>query len=84
VLEAIGLDEQDEALYDALVRRTQATVPELAEECQVPESATRRAMSTLVEIGLAIRLDGRPTRESRRSCGSANERCTTSVRTCRR
>lgn len=62
MLEAIGLNEQEEAVYDALVRRAQSTVTELADECRLPESATRRILTGMIELGLVIRLDGRPTR----------------------
>ncbi|MBE3009937.1 helix-turn-helix domain-containing protein [Microbispora sp. NEAU-D428] len=62
VLEAVGLGGQDEAVYDALVRRTQATISELAQECRLPVPAIRRALRSLVELGLATRSAGRPLR----------------------
>ncbi|WP_336205341.1 helix-turn-helix transcriptional regulator [Nonomuraea sp. LPB2021202275-12-8] len=62
VLEAIGLGHQDEAVYDALVRRTQATVSEIVHDCHLPESAARKILQSLVTLGLATRSTGRPTR----------------------
>ncbi|MDH2428314.1 helix-turn-helix domain-containing protein [Sphaerisporangium sp. TRM90804] len=62
MLEAIGLSQQDEAVYDALVRRTQATLTELVHDCHLPASAARRTLRSLVELGLATRSTGRPVR----------------------
>ncbi|GGL20314.1 transcriptional regulator [Sphaerisporangium melleum] len=62
MLEAIGLSQQDESVYDALVRRTQATLTELAQDCHLPASAVRRTLRTLVDLGLATRSTGRPVR----------------------
>ncbi len=62
MLEAIGLGHQDEAVYDALVRRTQATVSEIVHDCHLPESAARKILQSLVTLGLATRSTGRPTR----------------------
>lgn len=62
MLEAIGLSQQDEAVYDALVRRTQATVSELVLDCHLPVSAARRTLRSLVDLGLATRSTGRPVR----------------------
>jgi DNA-binding CsgD family transcriptional regulator len=62
VLESIGLSRADEAVYDALLRRTQATATELAQDCQRSLPATRRVLRSLVELGLATRSSGRPTR----------------------
>ena len=53
VLEAIGLSGDDEAVYDALVHRTQATAAELAEDCHRPLASVRRAVQRLVDLGLA-------------------------------
>lgn len=62
MLESIGLSGEDEALYDALLRRTQATAGDLARDCDRPLPSTRRGLRTLVELGLATRSAGRPTR----------------------
>jgi DNA-binding CsgD family transcriptional regulator/predicted transcriptional regulator len=62
VLEPIGVSGADEATYDALVRRTQATAPELAQDTHRSLPATRRALQALVEAGLATRSAGRPPR----------------------
>ncbi|MEO3794750.1 helix-turn-helix domain-containing protein [Nonomuraea sp. B10E15] len=62
MLEAIGLSPQDEEVYDALVRRTQATVTEIVGDCHLPATAARRVLQSLVGLGLATRSDGRPTR----------------------
>ncbi|MEW2507963.1 helix-turn-helix transcriptional regulator [Amycolatopsis sp. CA-161197] len=62
MLEAIGLSGDDEAVYDALVHRTQATAAELAEDCRRPPASVRRAVQRLVDLGLATRSAGRPAR----------------------
>ncbi|MEU5265845.1 helix-turn-helix domain-containing protein [Amycolatopsis sp. NPDC021455] len=62
MLEPIGLGDADEAIYDALVRRTRATVAELAEDARRSLPVTRRVVRTLVGLGLATRAAGRPTR----------------------
>ncbi|WP_049575078.1 helix-turn-helix transcriptional regulator [Nonomuraea sp. SBT364] len=62
MLEAIGLSPQDEAVYDALVRRTQATATEIVHDCHLPPSAARRILQSLVALGLATRSTGRPAR----------------------
>ncbi|MFC5831835.1 helix-turn-helix transcriptional regulator [Nonomuraea insulae] len=62
MLEAIGLGPQGEEVYDALVRRTQATVAEIVTDCHLPATAARRTLQSLVGLGLATRSTGRPTR----------------------
>ncbi|MEU6712106.1 helix-turn-helix domain-containing protein [Nonomuraea sp. NPDC046802] len=62
MLEAIGLGHQDEEVYDALVRRTQATVTEIVHDCHLPATAARKILQSLVELGLATRSTGRPVR----------------------
>ncbi|AWS43091.1 helix-turn-helix domain-containing protein [Streptosporangium sp. 'caverna'] len=62
MLEVIGLSQQDEAVYDALVRRTQATMSELVRDCHLPAATARRTLRSLVELGLATRSTGRPIR----------------------
>ncbi|MEV4801710.1 helix-turn-helix domain-containing protein [Nonomuraea sp. NPDC049421] len=62
MLEAIGLSPQDEEVYDALVRRTQATVTEIVADCHLPATAARRILQSLLDLGLATRSTGRPTR----------------------
>lgn len=60
MLEPIGLDERDEAVYDALIRRTQATAAELAGDCHLTAQATSRSLRSLVDLGLASTTPGRP------------------------
>ncbi|MEV4174087.1 MULTISPECIES: helix-turn-helix transcriptional regulator [unclassified Nonomuraea] len=62
MFEAIGLGRQDEEVYHALVRRTQATVAEIVADCHLPAPAARRTLQSLVDLGLATRSTGRPTR----------------------
>jgi DNA-binding CsgD family transcriptional regulator/predicted transcriptional regulator len=62
MLEALGLSRLDEEVYDALVRRTQATVAEIVHDCHLPPSAARRTLQSLAGLGLATRSTGRPTR----------------------
>ncbi|MFF3562431.1 helix-turn-helix domain-containing protein [Streptomyces sp. NPDC002574] len=60
MLESIGLSRQDEAVYEILIRRTQATVADLAHDGHLAAAATRRSLQSLVALGLAIRSPGRP------------------------
>lgn len=60
MLEPIGLDKRDEAVYDALIRRSRATRAELAADCGLSAQATGRSLRTLVELGLALNVPGRP------------------------
>ncbi|MGW5723683.1 helix-turn-helix transcriptional regulator [Amycolatopsis sp. NPDC003865] len=62
MLEPIGLGDAEEAIYDALVRRTRATVVELAGDAHRPLPVTRRAVRTLAGLGLATQDAGRPAR----------------------
>ncbi len=62
MLEPIGLGDAEEAVYDALVRRTRATVSELAGDAHRSLPVARRVVRTLVGLGLATRAAGRPTR----------------------
>lgn len=62
MLEPIGLSVVEEAVYDALVRRVQAITAELAEDVRESPETTRRALRTLVDLGLATRDGGRPVR----------------------
>ncbi|WP_043620061.1 helix-turn-helix transcriptional regulator [Nonomuraea candida] len=62
MLEAIGLGRQDEEVYAALVRRTQATVAEIVADCHLPAPVARRVVHGLVTLGLATRSSGRPVR----------------------
>lgn len=62
MLQAIGLSGQDEKVYAALVRRAQATAAELAADCHLPATVTRRVLQSLTDLGLAARSTGRPTR----------------------
>ncbi|MEU1081262.1 helix-turn-helix domain-containing protein [Streptomyces sp. NPDC005908] len=60
MLEPIGLDERDEAVYDALIRRTRATAAELAADCGLTPGAAGRVLRSLVGLGLASAGQGRP------------------------
>lgn len=60
MLEPIGLDERDEVVYDALIRRTRATTAELAGDCHLTAQATSRSLRSLVDLGLASTMPGRP------------------------
>ncbi|MFF8883540.1 helix-turn-helix transcriptional regulator [Streptomyces flaveolus] len=60
MLEPIGLDERDEAVYDALIRRARATVAEIAADCHLPPRVTGRSLRSLVDLGLASTAHGRP------------------------
>lgn len=62
MLEAVGLTADDEAVYNALVRRSQATVAEIAEDCRVSVHTARRVLEGLLGHGLVTRASGRPTR----------------------
>ncbi|AWW43541.1 helix-turn-helix transcriptional regulator [Streptomyces cadmiisoli] len=60
MLEAIGLNERDEAVYDALIRRTRANTAELAADCRLSAQVTSRSLRSLVGLGLASTAPGRP------------------------
>ncbi|GAA1576929.1 helix-turn-helix domain-containing protein [Kribbella sancticallisti] len=60
MLETIGLGPVDEDIYNALVRRSRATVPELIADTRTAEAVVRRSLGLIVELGLATRIDGRP------------------------
>lgn len=62
MLEPIGLSAGEELVYDALVRRAEATTMDLAHEARESPDATRRALQRLVDLGLASRVGGRPAR----------------------
>ncbi|KEG38457.1 helix-turn-helix transcriptional regulator [Streptomyces griseorubens] len=62
MLEPIGLDERDEAVYDALIRRTRATAAELAADCGLTPRAAARVLRSLVDLGLASAGRERPVR----------------------
>nr|WP_306237687.1 MULTISPECIES: LuxR C-terminal-related transcriptional regulator [unclassified Ornithinimicrobium] len=61
-MEPIGLSAAEEAVYDALVRRVEANTAELTQDAGVSTVATRKALRTLEELGLATRGGGRPVR----------------------
>lgn len=60
MLEPIGLEQRDEAVYDALIRRTRATAAELAADCLLSAQATGRSLRVLADLGLIVRSSGRP------------------------
>ncbi|MDX3854852.1 helix-turn-helix transcriptional regulator [Streptomyces sp. AK02-01A] len=60
MLESIGLSKRDEAVYDALVRSTQASVSDLVRTCHLPAPTVRRSLQSLIRLGLATRSGGRP------------------------
>jgi DNA-binding CsgD family transcriptional regulator len=59
-LDVVGLDEETQRVYTALVGLPRTTTTQLAAECGLSVSATSRLLSVLVNGGLAIRSTGRP------------------------
>ncbi|NED94708.1 winged helix-turn-helix transcriptional regulator [Phytoactinopolyspora alkaliphila] len=62
MLEALGISEQDEELYRAVLRRPHATADELAERAGHATATIRRGLRRLEDLGLLARLAGQPTR----------------------
>ena len=63
MLESLGLSELEETVYNALVRRVEATAGEIATDAGTTPALARSALGDLVERGLAARgTGGRPLR----------------------
>ena len=60
----LGLTEEAEHVYIALIRAPHSTSTELAQACDVPVGAAARLLAQLVAQGLAVRASGRPSRFS--------------------
>ena len=62
MLEALGVRDEDEAVYRELLSRTQAGVDELAEVVDDDALHVEAALTRLEELGLVSRLPGQPLR----------------------
>ncbi len=62
MLEALGVRDEDETVYRALLSRTQAGVDELAEVAGDDALRVEAALTRLEELGLVSRLPGQPLR----------------------
>lgn len=60
----LGLSDEAERVYVALVRSPHAASADLAQACDVPVGTAARLLSQLVGQGLAVRASGRPSRFS--------------------
>ncbi|MFF1968884.1 TrmB family transcriptional regulator [Streptomyces sp. NPDC058232] len=58
----LGLAEETEHVYVALVRQPRCSSSELADACGMPATTVGRLLSKLVRDGLAVQDDGRPPR----------------------
>lgn len=58
----LGLAEETEHVYVALVRQPRCTSSELADVCGMPATTAGRLLSKLVKVGLAVQDAGRPPR----------------------
>jgi predicted transcriptional regulator len=56
----LGLAEETEHVYVALVRQPRCTSSELADVCGMPATTVGRLLSKLVKVGLAVQDAGRP------------------------
>lgn len=63
-LNVLGLTDETERVYTALVGQPQCTASELAEACGLTAATVGRLLSVLVRDGLATRTAGRPPRFS--------------------
>ncbi|MER5795418.1 helix-turn-helix domain-containing protein [Streptomyces sp. NPDC001980] len=61
-LSVLGLAEETEHVYVALVRQPRCTSSELADVCGMPATTAGRLLSKLVKAGLAVQDAGRPPR----------------------
>lgn len=62
VLEGVGVEAEDEALYLALLRTPECTMPELAAVTGRDRSSLRRSVARLEDLGLLSRTAHRPAR----------------------
>src|SRR5688500_14432477 len=62
MLEALGVRDEDEAVYRALLSRTQAGIDELAQVAGHDTLRVEAALTRLEELGLVSRLPGQPLR----------------------
>ncbi|MET7282105.1 helix-turn-helix domain-containing protein [Kribbella sp. NPDC005582] len=62
VLEALGVCSEDEQLYRALLARPESTTTDLATDTGWPATRVGRHLRSLLTLGLASRMPGRPAR----------------------
>ncbi|GAA1688218.1 helix-turn-helix domain-containing protein [Kribbella sp. NPDC056951] len=62
VLEALGVCSEDEQLYRALLARPESTTTDLANDTGWPATRVSRHLRSLLSLGLASRMPGRPAR----------------------
>lgn len=62
LLEPVGLSESDNAVYLALLAQPAASAAELSARAELPTAGARKALTRLVEAGLATKVPSRPTR----------------------
>ncbi|MGW6278954.1 helix-turn-helix domain-containing protein [Kribbella sp. NPDC055071] len=62
VLEALGVCSEDEQLYRALLARPESTATDLARDAGWPATRVGRHLRSLLILGLASRIPGRPAR----------------------
>lgn len=62
MLEELGIEPDEEELYECVLRHTNPTVSELASRLRRPPDHVRRGLATLVEHGLVTSLSGTPKR----------------------
>jgi hypothetical protein len=63
-LDILGLSEQTQRVYTALVRLPEGTVAELSEASGISPTALGRVLTAMIDSGLARRTSGRPPRFS--------------------
>ncbi|MFI5732463.1 helix-turn-helix domain-containing protein [Kribbella sp. NPDC051587] len=62
VLEALGVCSEDEQLYRALLARPESTTTDLSNDTGWPATRVGRHLRSLLSLGLASRMPGRPAR----------------------
>jgi sugar-specific transcriptional regulator TrmB len=62
VLEELGVEPDDEALYECVLRQTNPTVSDLATMLHRPPAEIRRGLASLAELGLVTCVSGTPKR----------------------
>lgn len=62
MLEELGIEPDDEELYECVLRLANPTVSELATRLRRPAADIRHGLATLEESGLVVRLSGTPKR----------------------